>query len=150
MVGAAPACVVEVADGCGAERDGDAVVGADGNVVHVEEGLETVEAGEVDGGRAAEERNAVAAGVDCIDAHDLNGERGDAGKRGVGADDKGGTADNLWIGCVVDVVFAPLQPAARRAAMDKERRGARVLRRICNSIGSLLFLRCPAMIMNGC
>ena len=81
----------EVSDGGGAEGDGDAVVGADGDVVHVEQRLESVVAGEVDGGGAAEKRHDVAGGVGCVDALDLHGEGGDACDGGVGADDEGWT-----------------------------------------------------------
>ncbi len=54
--------------------------------------------------------DAVAAGVDCVDALHLNGEGGDAGQRGVGADDEGGPATTLWIrvggGCGVRAAAA--------------------------------------------
>ena len=51
---------VEIAEGRRAEGDLNAGIGADGNVVHVEQGLEAVEAGEVDGGLTADEGDAAA------------------------------------------------------------------------------------------
>ncbi len=82
---------LQVADGGAGEDDLDLGVGAGRDVVHVEEGLQAVEAGEVHGGRAAEEGNGVVVGVDGVDG--LNGgvKRDDTGQRGVGTDNKGRT-----------------------------------------------------------
>ena len=137
---------VEIAEGRGAERDDDAGVGADGDVVHVEESLEAIEACEVDGGRAAEERDAGAGGGDGVDALDFYGEGGDAGEWGVGADDEGGRGDGLRVGVHRG------GGAAADAENGDDTQGEDGEKRVCfrreMGHGSLRFLRCFAFWKN--
>ena len=90
-----PGLRVEIADGGGAESDLDAGVGGYRDGVEIEQGLEAVVAGEVDGGGAADEGDAVSASVDCVDALELNGERGDTDSGCVGSNDEGVSGDDV-------------------------------------------------------
>ena len=87
---------LEIADGGAGEGDGDLGVGVGRDVIHVEERLEAVVAGEVDGGLAADQGDGVAAGVDGVDGLDGGVKRDNAGDGCIGADDESGARVRRW------------------------------------------------------